>query len=198
MIVSMSKVSCQCKVLLLLLAIPLFGGFVYGAGMWDDDYDREDYEEPAGASFAFLLNPADDIWGIGIGSGTWLVDTPIFGDYFVRLFYNGLEETTYSGIGMTLRIMPHWRVAPFVGAGGSYNYALNRAEADSEDGSLTVHGDDYSEAGQSYWGGHAEAGLRIRFDSRLQLLELMGRYTWSSNEGDTDYWLVGISTGVGI
>ena len=190
--------SRQCKVLLLLLAISLFSGSMSGASIWDDDYDREDYEEPAGASFAFLLNPSDDVWGIGIGSGTWLVDTPIFGDYFVRLFYNGLEETTYSGIGMTLRIMPHWRVAPFVGAGGSYNYAFSRSEASSDDATLVVHGDDYSEMGHSYWGGHAEAGLRVWFNSRLQLFELMGRYTWSSNEGDRDYWLIGISTGVGI
>jgi hypothetical protein len=198
MIISMNNVNRQCKVLLLLLAISLLGAMGGSADIWNDDYNREDYEEPAGASFAFLLNPSEDIWGIAIGSGTWLVNTPVFGDYFIRLFYNGLEETTYSGIGMTLRLMPHWRVAPFAGAGGSYNYALNRAEADSENGSLVVHGEDYSGAGTSYWGGHAEAGMRIWFNSRLQLLEVMGRYTWSSNDGDRDYWLIGISTGVGI
>ena len=196
--ISMSNVSRQCKVLLLLVAILLFGGLLRGASIWDDDYDREDYEEAAGASFAFLLNPSDDIWGISLGSGTWLVDTPVFGDYFVRLFYSGMEETTYSGIGMTLRIMPHWQVAPYVGAGGSYNYAFNRADADSSESSFTVNGEDRTGLGRSYWGGHAEAGVRIWFDSRLKLLEAMGRYTWSSNEGDRDYWLVGISTGVGI
>ncbi len=198
MVVSMCIVNAQCKVLLLVLTISFLGALDGRADIWNDGYDREDYEEPAGASFAFLLNPSDDIWGMAIGSGTWLVDTPVFGDYFVRLFYNGLERTTYSGIGMTLRLMPHWRVAPFVGAGGSYNYAFNRAEANSSRGSFVVEGEDYSGAGSSYWGGHAEAGVRVWFGSRLQLLEVMGRYTWSSNEGDLDYWLLGISTGVGI
>ncbi len=190
--------SFQCRVLLPALAIFLLGGVVSAGSIWDDEYDREDYEEPAGASFAFLGNPSDDIWGISFGSGTWLVGTPVFGDYFVRLFYNGLEEATYSGLGMTIRLMPHWRVAPFVGAGGSYNYSFNRAEARSSDSTLVVHGETYSDTGNSYWGGHAEAGLRIWFESKLQLLEVMGRYTWSSSDGEMDYWLVGISTGVGI
>lgn len=181
-----------------MLTIFLFGGKAVASSMWDNDYDREDYEEPAGASFAFLLNPSDDIWGINLGSGTWLVGTPIFGDYFARLFYNGLEQSTYSGIGMTLRIMPHWRVAPFVGAGVSYNYAFKRAEASSRNSTLIVESEDTPGPGGSYWGGHAEAGMRFWFDSRLRLLEIMGRYTWSSSEGETDYWLIGISTGVGI
>lgn len=184
--------------MVLLLATPLLGRPAAAQRLWDDDFDREDYEEPAGASFAFLLNPVDDIYGISIGSGTWLAGTPVFGDYFVRLFYNGLEEATYSSLGMTLRIMPHWRTAPFVGAGGSYNYSFTRAEANSRDATFVVQGEDANIAGDSYWGGHVEAGLRIRFASRLQLLEFMGRYTWSSNSGDRDYWLVGISTGVGI
>ena len=194
----MRNVSQQCKLVALLLAIPLLGGRLQAGSFWDDDYDREDYEEPAGPSIAFLLNPSDDIWGISLGSGTWLTDTPVFGDYFVRLFYNGIEEATYSGIGMTLRLMPHWSVAPFVGAGGSYNYSFNRAEVDTSDSTFVVQGDDYSAAGESYWGGHVETGLRIWFNSRVQLIEVMGRYTWSSNEGERDYWIVGISTGVGI
>ena len=198
MAISMSNMNGQCRVLLLVLAIALFGSGARAASIWDDDYERRDYEEPAGASFAFLLNPADDIWGIGIGSGTWLVNTPVFGDYFVRIFYSGVESNTYSGVGMTLRIMPHWTVAPFVGAGGSYNYAIDQAEVDSSESSCVVDGKDYSGLGSSYWGGHVEAGVRVRFKSRLQLLEVMGRYTWSSNRGDRDYWLVSISTGVGL
>jgi len=191
----MCNISRQCKTLLLVLAISLFGGFARGASIWDEDYDREDYEEPAGASFAFLINPSDNIWGIGVGSGTWLVNTPVFGDYFVRLMQNGLEETTYGGIGMTIRIMPHWTVAPFVGSGGSYNYSFDQTEEDSGDTSSVVQVGDDSETGRSYWGGHAEAGIRVWYKSRTRLLELMGRYTWSSSEGDMDYWLIGISTG---
>jgi hypothetical protein len=194
----MHKVSRQCKLVALLLAIPLLGGRLQAGSFWDDDYNREDYEEPAGPSFAFLLNPADDIWGISVGAGTWLTGTPIFGDYFARLFHNGIEEATYSGLGMTLRLMPHSTVAPFVGAGGSYNYSLTTVESHTGDTTLVVHGKNYSAVGKSYWGGHVETGVRVWFSSRLQLLEVMGRYTWSGNEGDRDYWLVGISTGVGI
>jgi hypothetical protein len=186
----------------MLTVLPLTTLLLCGRAMaqsiWDDDFDRESYEEPAGASFAFLLNPSDDIWGIGIGSGTWLVGTPVFGDYFVRLFYNGLEEATYSSLGMTLRLMPHWRVAPFAGFGGSYNYSMSQPEIDDREGAVVVQGQDYSGLGESYWGGHVEAGVRFWSSSRRKLFELMGRYTWSSNEGEKDYWLVGIGTGVGM
>lgn len=167
-------------------------------GIWDDDYDREAYEEPAGASFAFYGNPSDDIYGIAVGSGTWIRDTPIFGDYAIRLFYNGIEETTYSGLAMTIRIMPHWRLAPFVGAGGSYNHAFSEAHNDPETDAVIVNDESYDARGESYWGGHAETGLRLWFPNRIQLLELMGRYTWSSSSSDRDYWLVALSTGVGI
>ncbi len=191
--------SRQCKLVVLLLAIPLLGGRLQAGSFWDDDYNSEDYEEPAGPSFAFLFNPSDDIWGISIGAGTWLTGTPVFGDYFARLFYNSIEGTTYGGIGMTLRIMPHWTVAPFVGAGGSYNEALEDKETHrTGNGTVIVHDDHYNAVGESYWGGHVETGVRVWFSSRLQLLEVMGRYTWSGNEGDRDYWLIGISTGVGI
>ena len=42
-------------------------------------FEPEEYEEDAGASFAFLLNPEDDIYGISVGAGTWLKGTPVFG-----------------------------------------------------------------------------------------------------------------------
>ena len=52
--------------------------------------------------------------------------------------------------------------------------------------------------GKSYWGGHAEAGVRFWIPPPVQLLEVYGRYTWTSLQGERDYWLVGISTGVGF
>jgi hypothetical protein len=88
---------------------------------------------------------------------------------------------------MTFRLMPHSRVAPFVGAGGSYNLSLRQTDTD-EPGGLESRGN-------TYWGGHVEAGIRVWLRSPWRLLEIMGRYTWSSLDGDRDYWLVGISTG---
>ncbi len=162
-------------------------------------FDPDPYEESAGASFALHLNPDDQIYGIAVGSGTWITGTPVFGDYFVSLFSNEIENSMYSGVGMTLRIMPHWRVAPFVGGGGSYNYSLSQGSATNSTASVaTADEDDLPDRGTSYWAGHAEAGVRVWFCNRLQLLELMLRYTSTSHDGDRDYWLIGISTGAGI
>jgi hypothetical protein len=157
-------------------------------------FEREDYEEDAGSSFAFLLNPEDDIYGISFGAGTWLKGTPVFGDYFIRIFSNDIEDAYYSGLGMTFRLMPHWKFAPFVGAGGSYNHSLSRGSTEPDMFS-SMEAERLPSRGDSYWGGHAEAGFRLWIKNRLQLFEIMGRYTWSSLEGERDYWLVGISTG---
>ena len=51
--------------------------------------------------------------------------------------------------------------------------------------------------GQSYWGGHAEAGIRFSAVPLVGLVEILGRYTWSSSGSDNGYWLAGIATGVG-
>ena len=161
--------------------------------------NAEDYEEPAGSSIGFLFSTEDDIYGISGGSGTWLKNTPVFGDYFVRLFSNGTEDAFYSGVGMTLRVMPHWRVAPFVGAGGSYNFSFSSEDdTDIQGPVMPMEADTVTDRGDSYWGGHAEAGVRIWFNHRSSLFEVFVRQTTTSLEGDRDYWLIGISTGVGI
>lgn len=166
-------------------------------------YEREEYEEDAGASFQVIFNSEDDIYGIGFGAGTWLTGTPVFGDYFIGLFQSGLEDAWYSNIGMTLRIMPHWTVAPFVGGGGSYNHSFENGDNESDistgSSTLTYNGETIIPSrGDSYWGGHAEAGLRIWLPQPVQLIEVFGRYTWTSLQGEHDYWLVGISTGTGF
>ena len=155
------------------------------AHAFSDEYDREDYEEPAGSSFAVYFNPADNIYGISAGDGTWLKDTPVFGDFALGLFNNAIEDAFYSDIAMTLRVMPHWRVTPFVGAGGSYNLSLT-----SETG---IDSAGLEDRGASYWGGHVEAGVRAWNVGGVRLIEVMVRYTWSSLPGDRDYFLVGIS-----
>ena len=157
------------------------------------DFHGEDYEEPAGASFGVDFNPQDQVYGAEFGGGMWLKNTPVFGNYFVTLFNNGIEDAFYSGLGMTLRLMPHWSVAPFIGGGGSYNYSWSSRPTDDPQPQNT----ELADRGASYWAYHTEAGVRLGLFSRIRLLEVSGRYTWSSLSGDRDYWLIGISTGVG-
>lgn len=180
------------------LAAALFLAAAAGVGAWEYDpmtFDSEQYEEDAGPSFAVLLNPADEIYGIHFGWGTWLKKTPVFGDYSLSLFSNGIEDAFYAGIGMTLRLMPHWKAAPFVGVGGNFNYSLSGVEPDLPEELRDP--DDLEAKGDNYWGGYVESGVRIWLKkSKMGLFEIMGRYTWSSLAGDRDYWLVGISTGV--
>jgi len=174
-----------------LLQTALVAAWLPVAAVAGWDFDREAYEEPDVATFAVLLNPDAAIYGIGFGHGTWLRGTPIIGDYFVRIFHSGIEDAWYSGLGMTLRVMPRAAVAPFVGTGGSYNYSLSQPERSAE-------GLAWRDQGRSYWGGHVESGLRVRLNHPVGLLEVFGRYTWTSfSESERDYWLVGISTGAG-
>jgi len=162
------------------------------AEFWDDE--EEDREEYAGAMGTFLFNPADGIWGLSAGWGVWIKNTPVFGDYFVSVFHNGLEGATYSGIGMTARLMPHWAVAPFVGAGGSYNPSLSGKrddEAAPAEGGAAV-----ADKGESYWAGHVEGGVRVGPSQWRSFFEASGRYTWTTSSGDDPaYWLIGLSWG---
>lgn len=158
-------------------------------------FEREDYEEEAGGTFLLVCNPTNDIYGFGFGSGTWLKNTPVFGDFALTLFSHGTEDSWYSAATMSLRVMPHWRVAPFAGGGGSYNYSLSGS---SEEENRTLEPGEPVDRGASYWGGHAEAGVRISPVKGIGLLELMGRYVWTSLEGDRNYWLIGVSVGMGL
>ena len=153
-----------------------------------ESFNGEDYEEPVGGSAWIELNPADTIYGLSIGSGVWLLNTPVFGDYFIGMLYNGLEEGLYGEAGMTVRLMPHWRWAPFAGGGGSYDAIISRS-SDSETGAANE-----PQKGNSYWAGHAEAGLRISVGGSFY--ELLGRYTWTSSDiPEPDYWLIRIGYG---
>ena len=145
---------------------------------WEDDEEKEEY---AGANVAFLCNPQADIYGGSAGWGVWIKKTPFYGDYFASLFYNGLENGMYAGLGMTVRVMPHWPVAPFIGVGGSYNPVLSKRDSG-------IPG-----LGDSYLGGHAESGVRLALPKVRYAFELSGRYTWSSHGGDMDYWLIGLT-----
>jgi hypothetical protein len=125
----------------------------------------------------------------------WIRDTPVLGDYFAQIFWNGIEDAVYAGLGLTIRLMPHWDVAPFAGVGGSYNCSLG-ANSGEDDAGETPDGE-LPDRGDSYWGGHVEAGVRFRAANRWSMFEVMVRYTWSSLDGDRDTWIAGIGAGTG-
>lgn len=189
----LAQIGALCAFVLLLSATA--GAFDFDS---DEDFDPEKYEESAGSSFAFFAGQEGKLIGMSFGSGTWLKNTPVFGDFFISLFQNDMVDSLCSGVGMTFRLMPHGKYAPFVGAGGSYNYAWSSLTADTgvevEPGQVSVDGSE-SGANGSYWGGHVEAGMRVWLDARLRLIEICGRYTWCSLGEDSNYWLVMISTG---
>lgn len=173
--------------------IPAAFVFLWTAGV-APAFDREDYEEEAGSGFRAVLNTSDDIYGAAIGSGTWLKGCPVLGDYFLGIFHNGIEDALYSNVGLTLRLMPRWTIAPFIGGGGSYNHSLSGGDKDEATPSAAAVEEHLSRGG-SYWGGHVEAGLRIWTDNQWRFIEISSSYTWSSEDGDRDYWLAGICVG---
>lgn len=180
-----------------MAALAAAGLWVMPCGAAFDDFDAESREEPAGASFGVALNTQDDVYGIVFGSGLWLRDTPVFGNYELDLFSSRIEDAWYSGFGLTLRLMPHTTVAPFAGGGGSYNLTLTE-EQDGDFEPPPGKDEPLPDRGESYWAYHAEAGIRFWVPSVVQLVELCGRYTWSALDGDRDYWMVIVSTGTGF
>jgi hypothetical protein len=150
------------------------------------DFDAEFYEEDAGMGVSVDVNPVDGVYGLGYTAGTWLRETPIFGNLLVTTFHSDIEESYYGGIGMIFRIMPHWKFAPFAGAGATYNYPI---WDDTSDSDARVPANTVVKEPEEFWGVHAEAGLRMWFgEDQGSFIEALGRYTWSSIEGDHDYW----------
>ena len=49
------------------------------SGAYDVDRDERD----SGGSVMALLNPVDDIYGVKLMFQRWIVDTPVYGDYFL-------------------------------------------------------------------------------------------------------------------
>ena len=183
----MGNVSRKLTVVALVLSLVLSSS----GSLLDDDKPKE---ESAGTSFSVFVNGTDRIYGAAFGTGAWITGTPVFGDMFFSGFSNDIEDSSYSGVGMTIRIMPHWGFAPFIGAGGSYNYSLSD-KTDSSTNNPADPVDKIEDRGESYAAGHAETGFRIWMSNRVRLFEVLGRYTWSGHGRDRDYWLVGIGTG---
>lgn len=153
-------------------------------------YTVSEYEEAGGLSIAVVREPDGDVYGGGFESGVWLRGTPIFGEIFGHWLANRLQDGNYYSIGITFRLMPRSNVAPFVGAGGSYNGLT------SERNSVSVFDEDFREADRSYWKGHAEAGLRLWFGSRkVHFLEGSYRQHWTDTGTDFDYGWASIEYG---
>ncbi len=161
----------------MMLTIVVAGLFFAGTSF---AFDPEQYEEAAGQSVTLQLG--GDVMGLSFDDGTWLRNTPVFGQYSVSFFSSDVEDAYYGGIGMIFRLMPHWDVAPFAGAGLSYNYPF------------IEHGSSDRDA-RSFWGRHVEGGVRVWFRERTSFLELSGRQTWTGLSGDSDFWSVGIAYG---
>jgi hypothetical protein len=181
----------QYLLVVLVMGVMLFGGGVLrGWGMDLMDFNGEDYEDPAGSLAFFECNPVDSIYGLGFSQQTWLKNTPIMGDIFFTLFYNDLEDMVYGGVGISLRLMPHWPVAPFIGVGGSANMPL--AQSDSKETQTTA---DEPESGASYGAGHVEAG--IQWERKEGVIEILARFVTTSSEiPESDYGLIRIGYGL--
>ena len=173
------------------LLLALFLGTLSISGL--ADFDPEIYEEEAGLLFNVQVNPGDEIFGIEISDGTWLVNTPIFGALVVNGFINERDDATHGGLGMIFRLMPHTTVAPFIGAGLTFN-VLSQDEGEDEAGE---DGDplDEDDEDDAYWAGHAEAGVRWWFFGREQFVEAFVRQTWNFDMEDRDYWIGGFGFG---
>lgn len=153
----------------------------------DRRFDPADYEEEAGSGFTVFSGPDDGIHGFGFNHGTWLKNAPVLGDFLLRAYDHGGERAYYSGIGMTLRLMPRWTFAPYIGGGGNYNYSIARRVEDT--------GASGRAQGDSYWSGHAETGVRVWIPRRMQYLEAAARQVW--NHGPDDYTLLLFTFGRG-
>jgi hypothetical protein len=167
------------------MAVALVGGV--------QAYEREDYEEPAGQSASFQLNPVDQVYALNAEDGTWLANTPVFGQFFISFLWDGLEDNFFTGVGMMFRLMPHWDLAPFVGVGASYNHTLGESSTNS---ASSASADENSGTKTDYfWGLHAEGGLRYWFSSRQHFVELFARQTWNTAQNGQSYITGGIGYG---
>jgi len=99
------------------------------------------------------VDPA--IYGIGYEYGVRLKNFPALGSAFGPfLMYDDDLEHTFIAPLFSLRLVSQWRLAPYVGLGGSY--WLSVSGTDSPD---LIDGDTRAD---SHWAAHAEAGLRWR------------------------------------
>lgn len=192
-IVKKTTLFIVCSLVVIILAVmPCYG--------FDDDFDGQNYEEPGGASFTVFAGSESGVYGLSLDEGIWIKGLPVFGNISMSLFHNDHAQSLFSGIGMTIRVMPRGTIAPFVGGGGSFNYSWSSSAGTGGTSAIPAEAiaqEAVRKGSESYWSGHAETGIRLCFESAIRLVEVSGRYTWSSAGSDANYWLIGISTGFG-
>ncbi|OQA25849.1 MAG: hypothetical protein BWY59_01614 [Verrucomicrobia bacterium ADurb.Bin345] len=171
----------------LAITVLVLSAFLY-SGRRVCAFDPEDYEEPGGTSVTLRMSPTDKIYGISFEDGTWLVGTPLMGQFFVSLYRSGEVDSFFGSVGMTFRLIPRWRVAPFIGGGGGYNWAFKGVGNEQTGGEPTA---------KSHWSSHGEGGVRVWSASRGQFLELSGRGTRNMDDQRLNYWSVALSYGQG-
>jgi hypothetical protein len=155
---------------------------------WRQPTGREAKEEPAGSYVSVLAGPR--IGGVSVGSGTWLRDTWILGDYEASTYWQSEEEALFASLGLILRVMPRTDVAPFLGFGGAYNQTISGQESGLEDGVEITRG-------RSHFSVITEAGVRIARD--VGFWELSVRYAMLNVEAEGSDHLYGrIAYGVGL
>lgn len=170
----------------LLAATAILAMLSTSALAWDDP---SFYEEPAGFGFNAVAGP--DVYGVSFEHGTYLIDTPLCGIFFLSPYDIGNEtvDTWYTAFGLTFRLMPHTDIAPFIGGGASYHFVMSNSDDD------TVTYNNQLEP-QSFWAAQVEAGLRWWVMDRDRYIEALGRAFSADSELDNSYWVVGIGYGV--
>lgn len=154
------------------------------------EYSVTDYEEPGGFSLALVRSLDGEVYGGGLESGVWWRGTPVFGEIFGHWLSNKLQGGNYYSIGMNLRLMPHARLAPFAGVGGSYNGLV------SEHRSTAWLDESFRPADSRYWNGFAEAGVRYWLrPGRTFFFEAGYRRHWTDTGTDFDYDWISIEYG---
>ena len=156
--------------LLLLLGTP---SLIAADLPWREKTRVQNLEEEAGGQASLM--GGGHVFGVTFGSGTRLKNLPVLGDYEGGAFYNADEEGLYASLGMTVRLMPRWRIAPFVGIGGSYNQSMSGETTEMENGREITRG-------ASYLAGIAEAGFRATYPDRF--LDFSLRYALPDLDAD--------------
>jgi len=157
------------------------------SSLFGSDYDVDKIEESAGMSLAIFRSTDGEIYGGGYETGVRIVNAPILGEIFGHWLSNDLEEGNFYSVGVTLRLMPRWDVAPFAGFGAAYN------------GLISDRSDDFASPlprpAQSYWSGHVEGGLRLWFGVNRHFIEGTYRHHYSDAGRDYAYGWASIEYG---
>ena len=158
-----------------------------GESIFGSDYDVNEIEESAGMSLSIFRSTDGDVYGGGYETGVRIVNTPIMGEIFGHWLSNDIEEGNFYSVGVTLRLMPRWDIAPFAGGGAAYN------------GLLSDRSDSFASPpprpAQSYWSFHVEGGLRLWFGTHRHFIEGTYRQHYSDAGSDFAYGWVAIEYG---